>query len=323
MKRQIKHVSIFFAVVMILAVFAGCVSKAEAPVEAPVEEPVVAEAPKEAGTAFPVDVIDYNGNIVTIEEEPQTIVSLAPANTEVLFALGLGDKMVGVTEYCDFPEAALAVDKVGDFNGPNIEMIIEKMPDLIVSAGYMHEEAQATFEELGIIVLPIEAASFDNVYTSIENIAKATGTTDAATVIIEEMKTAVDEVKAKTANAEKKKVFYALDTTGDEIWTVAQGTFIDDIITMVGGENIATGETPWTTISSESIIEANPDVIIVPPFGADISIFSEDSAYVGITAVKEEQYVILPDVNVISRGGPRLIEAIYMMGEAIQPGIFQ
>ncbi len=312
LKRRIIGVAV--AMLMLLVTIAGCTQGTDKNAGQAIKADSIG--------AFPVEVTDYFGNTITIESQPQSIVSLAPANTEILFALGLGDRLVGVTEYCNFPEEALSIDKVGDFNGPNAELVIQKKPDIILSGGYMHEDMQAQFESLGIVVLPVESVSFENVYASIATIGKAMGTSEEADALISDMQAQVEKLKASVKGVEKKKVFYVVDATGDEIWTAGKGTFIHDIIEYAGCENIAAeSETPWTTISAEKIIQENPDVIVMAPFAGDFSVFTEDKAFQSINAVKDNCLATYENTDIISRGGPRLVEALKAMIELLHPDL--
>jgi len=321
MRNRMKWLSVLTALVLSLAVLAGCGVKSDAadpsPEATPAATPEAVQTPDVQGD-FPVDVTDYHGNVVTIAEKPETIISLAPAVTEVLYALGAGDRVAGVTEMCDYPAEAMDVDKVGDFEGPNVELVLQKNPDLVISGGYMHEEAMETLTGAGITVLPVEAESFENVYASIENIGLATGTADAAAAIIADMEAGVAEVQAQVADFEPVRVFYMM-SYGEEIWTGSEGTFIHDMIGYAGAVNIAAeAETPWTRYSMEAIVEGNPDVIICDPF-VDVAAMKADPALAPVDAIINDRVYVESDQNIFSRGGPRLIQALQEMVGMLHP----
>ena len=121
---------------------------------------------------YPVTIVDDLGNEVTIEQEPEKLVSLAPSSTEIIFALGLGDKVIGRTEYCDYPAEAQSVEVVGGFSNPNVELIISLEPDVVFAQGSVKDETKAMLEDLGIKVIIFNPANIDNVIKNIETVAK-------------------------------------------------------------------------------------------------------------------------------------------------------
>lgn len=304
--KNTKWLLLTAVLVLAMCMTLGCGAKTGADTPAPGE-----------GT-FPVDVTDYHGNVITIAEKPETIISLAPAVTEVLFALGAGDRVVGVTALCDYPAETADIDKVGDFEGPNVELVLEKDPDLVISAGYMHEEAMATLTGAGITVLPIESESFANVYASIENLGLATGTADAAAQMIADMQAGVADVQAQVKDLPPVRVFYML-SYGEEVWTGSAGTFIHDMIGYAGGVNIAAeAETPWTRYSMEALVEGDPEVIVCDPF-VDMAAIKADPALANVSAVTNDRVYVVSDQNIFSRGGPRLIEALQELAGMLHP----
>ena len=326
MRSKMRWLAVAMALLFSLGILAGCGVKGDVanpmPGVTPEATPAVEQTP-ETESDFPVEVTDYHGNVVTIAEKPETIISLAPAVTEVLYALGAGDRVIGVTSLCDYPSEAMEVDKVGDFEGPNVELVLQKEPDLVISGGYMHEEAMGTLTDTGIIVLPVEAESFDNVYVSIENIGKAIGASDAAAEMIGDMQAGVAEVQEQVADLSPVRVFYMLDY-GEEIWTASAGTFIHDMIGFAGGVNTAAeADTPWTRYSVEAIVEGDPEVIVCDVY-VDVEAVKSDPALQGVSAVVNDRVYTVSDSNIFSRGGPRLIlglqELVGMLHPELQSG---
>ena len=169
-KKMKKRISLLLVFVLILSTIVACTPKKG--VEEPaVKDPVVEEKPLvEEASSFPVEITDDFGNVVVFEKAPEKIVSLAPNNTEILFALGLGDKVIGVTSFCDYPEEALAVEKIGDYNGINLEKIIELNPDLVLNYGVGNDEENARLKEAGIAILGFMPESIDAVINTINTI---------------------------------------------------------------------------------------------------------------------------------------------------------
>jgi len=325
MQNRMRWLPVWVALVLFLGILAGCgvqsdvANPSPTPDATPAETPEAAQTP-EAQSDFPVEVTDYHGNVVTVTEKPATIISLAPAVTEVLYALGAGDRVIGVTALCDYPPEAAEVDKVGDFEGPNVELVLEKNPDLVISGGYMHEEATETLTDAGITVLPVEAESFANVYASIENIGLATGRAEPAAAIIADMEAGVATVQGQVAEFEPVRVFYMM-SYGEELWTGSEGTFIHDMIGYAGGVNIAAeAETPWTRYSMEAIVEGDPEVIVCDVY-VDTEAVKADPALQSISAVVNDRVYMVSDSNIFSRGGPRLIQGLQELAGMLHPDL--
>jgi len=319
MRNTRKWVSLAVAVLLGAGLLTGCTGQVDVPGS---PTPQVQETPEDAAPAtqsdFPVEITDYHGNVVTVAKKPETIVSLAPAVTEVLYALGAGDRLTGVTSMDDYPPQAAEVDKVGDFEGPNVELVLQKDPDLVISGGYMHEEAMETLTGAGITVLPVEAESFENVYASIENIGKAVGASAAAAELIEGMELDVADVRDQVADLSPVRVFYML-SYGEEIWTGSEGTFIHDMIGYAGGVNIAAkADTPWTRYSMEALVEGNPQVIVCDVY-VDAEAVKADPALQGVDAVVNDRVYTVSDTDIFTLGGPRLIQGLQELVGMLHP----
>lgn len=322
MRKKMRRLTWGLILILSISLLIGCSAQTATPTPAPVQSPEAEQSPvvelTPAPAGFPVHVTDYNGNVITIQEKPQSIVSLAPATTEVLFALGAGDRVVGVTSLCDYPPEAAPIDKVGDFEGPNVELILAKAPDLVISGGYMHEDAMQTLTEAGITVLPIEAESFQNVYASIENIGLATGTADAAGQIIADIQAGVGRVQAQVKDLPAVKAFYML-SYGDEIWTGSAGTFIHDMIGYAGGVNTAAdAETPWTRYSAEAIVAGDPEVIVCDTY-VDVDAVKADPALQSVSAIVNDRVYAVSDTDIFTLGGPRLIQGLEELAGMLHP----
>jgi len=273
--------------------------------------------------AFPVTVTDDNGKTVTIEAEPERIVSTAPASTEMLFALGMGDRVVGVTSLDNYPPEVQAIAKIGDFQA-NTEAVMALSPDLVV--GYSgNEEALAPVEAAGSPVIIFNPSTIDGIYANIMTLGVATGSAAKATELVDSIKGEIKAVADATAAAgEPPRVFYAVDNT---LWTCGPGSFVDELIATVHAVNVASeiegeGVQAYYQFSPEQLVAADPDVILSPNTAyTDPAEFTADARFAGLSAVKNGRVIVIDDI-VITRPGPRIGQGLKTLAEAIHPGVF-
>jgi iron complex transport system substrate-binding protein len=269
----------------------------------------------------PIELIDDFERTVTLDGPALTIISLAPSSTEILFALGVGDRIIGATEYCNYPEEALDIPRMGAFHQPNIELIVSLEPDLVLAAS-LHKETVEALEELGIAVLALDPHSFEEVYSNIETLAKATGREEAGQALIEDMQNRLaqlTEILSELSEEDKPLVYY-------EVWypdpmTVGGGTFIDSMIKLAGGRNMAGNLSGYPIISEELLIDSNPDVILHGHFDADSSAFGQRPGWESINAVKGDR-IHFVDQDIVNRTGPRMVEAVEIMARLFHPDLF-
>ncbi|MDD3704984.1 MAG: cobalamin-binding protein [Clostridiaceae bacterium] len=273
---------------------------------------------KESVDGDKIEVLDLKGRSIILDKIPQRIVSLSPSNTEILFALGAGDKVVGVTSYCDYPEEVSKVEKVGNFDEPNMELIRKVQPD-VVMAGYVKKETVDALENMGIPVIVTEAESFGDIYQSISVIGEITGTAEEALKIVSEMKNRIAEIEAKTKDKDKPRVFYLV--WKDPLFTAGSNTFINDVIKVAGGINVAEKIDGWGNYSTEEMIKDNPDMLIAALHSTDEGMtkedLSKDRIFSLLECVKQGKVYVMPDDNIISRPGPRIVLAIEDMAEVL------
>ncbi len=280
-----------------------------------------------AGGVSAVTITDDLGVTVTIENPPERIVSLSPANSEILFALGLDEKIVGVTEYCTYPEAALSKEKIGGFSTVNIEKVSVLNPDLIVAADGNSEETVAHLRELGFTVITINADTIDTTLDDILLLGKATGADDEAEALVSSMKEDLAEIAEKTSAEEKPTILHCMWT--DPLWVSGSGTFQDEMITAAGGVNAAADEGGWVALTMEKFLTMNPDIIVVDSgngmgVGADDALrdfFLKDPRMQSLSAVQNEQVYVV-NADIIDRGGPRIVEGVEALAEIAHPDIF-
>lgn len=261
-----------------------------------------------------IDITDFKGRRIVLDKVPEKIVSLSPSNTEILFALGAGEKVVGVTSYCDYPEEAKQIERVGTFDGPNMELVKKAQPDVVL-AGYIQEEAVKALENMGITVIVTEAESFEAIYKSIEIIGHITGTGTKADEIIAGMKNKVSEIQERTKDREKPEIFYVV--WADPLTTAGSKTFINDVIKTAGGINVAEKVEGWANYSAEQLMKDNPEILVAALHSTDKGMNEEDLSrnqlFSKLECVKQGNVHVMPDDNIISRPGPRIVQAIEEM----------
>ncbi|MDD5127488.1 MAG: cobalamin-binding protein [Dehalococcoidales bacterium] len=278
--------------------------------------------------AFPMTLTDQSGRTVTIERAPQKIVSLAPSNTEIVYALGLADNLAGVTEYCNYPASALSKPKIGGFSTVNIEKVVAIQPDLIIAADVHREEIVPELERLGLTVITIDPHTIDEVIAAIELVGKATERTDAAVKLAAEMQQRIKAVTGRTAalsDAQRPRVFYIV--WHNPLMTTGGMTRINELIMMAGGSSISRNlNEDYPKISLEVVINTNPEIIISG--GGHGTGASEPLKYalaeprLAGTSARQNQHVYDIDADLTSRPGPRIVDGLEALAEMIHPEMF-
>lgn len=316
-----KVLVLLLSLVLIMGAFTGCVEKKEENIDNKNE--INNNESNTTGTIYPLEVEDDFGNKVTIENEPQRIVSLAPSHTEILFAIGLSERIVGVSNFCDYPEEAKNKEKIGDSFNVNVEKIIELSPDLVIQYGQGKEEVNKRLQEAGIKVLSYEPESIDDVINLIDELGKITNSGRAAKMTIVDMMTKRDFVLSRVAGKEKVKVFY--EVWDQPLMAAGPGSFIDELINLAGGENIAKdAQGKYPQFDLEQLIERNPDVYLTAKDREDKTVDSIKArdGYENIDAIKNDRVYIL-DPNIISRPGPRIVDGLELIARKIHPEAFK
>jgi iron complex transport system substrate-binding protein len=272
--------------------------------------------------AFPVTLTDDDGKTVELKEAPEQIVSLTPAETEILYALGAGDRLVGkVEDIANFPAEAKDVPVVATFSGVDVEKIVAAGTDLVIAGGNggTQPEAIQKLRDLKIPVLVVYAADVDGVYRDIELTGDAVGASDAAAGLVASLKAGFDQVAAAPAGATKPRVFYE---TGDQpsIYGIADGSVYAQMIELAGGTPITTGSATAWEQSTEKLVEADPELIILgdAAYGVTPDAVAKRPGWAGLTAVKQKRIVGIDDI-VVTRPGPRLADGLRLLAAAIHP----
>lgn len=334
--RKFIATIIFFAFVL-AATACAAVSPTSAPTATsvpPTLAPTTTVPPTTAPTLAPtatttsVTVTDSANRTVTIAGTPQRIVSLAPSTTEIAFALGLGCRVVAVDTYSDYPAEAKALPHFKTYP-LNLEQLVSFKPDLVLAGGITQPDEIKKMEELKLTVLVVGVTDtmFEHVFADIAVVGKATGTQAKAEQVVGSMKHKVEAIKAQVANAKAKpRVYWELDATdAAKPFTPGPGSFINDIIVLAGGVNVAgNAKSTWAEINAEEVVAANPDVIILSDVAYGITVESVKSrkGWTVINAVKANKVFPIED-SLVSRPGPRVVDGLAAAAKLIHPELFQ
>ncbi|WP_239617748.1 ABC transporter substrate-binding protein [Cohnella mopanensis] len=277
-------------------------------------------------TEYPLTVKDATGTEFTFDKAPEKIVSTSVSETEILFALGLGDKVVGVSDYDNYPPEVLEKQKVGGVTEPNVEAIISLEPDLVITGISIKDTAVEKLRSLDLKLVKTEPKSIDDVLGNILLFGQISDKQTEAEALVAQMKEDVRKVTeaAATIKPEDKKKVYIEFSPG---WTVGKGEFMDELITLAGGVNIASDMQGWNPINEEKVIADNPDVIIYTLNITDDKsgkkledLIQGRSGWDKIKAIADKQLVGM-DGDILSRPGPRITEALKQLSEGIYPGL--
>jgi len=276
---------------------------------------------------LPGTFVDDLGRTVNIEKVPQRIISLAPSNTEILFALGLEDKLVGVTEFCNYPEAAKAKPKIGGFTTVDTERVVALEPDVILAANIHQKTVIPALEEVGLTVLALAPKTLDGVLANISLVGEITGKSREATRLVtsleKRIKAIIDETQALT-EAERPRVLYL--TWHDPLWTAGSGTLEDELINIAGGKNVAHDLTRHKTIDLETVIHRNPQVIIVITGhgeARDLPFYHvKNEPRLGATEAVMAGRVYQIDADIFVRPTPRMVDGLEQLAKFIHPELF-
>jgi len=279
-------------------------------------------------TTYPITLTDDLGREVTIEALPERIISLAPSNTEILFALGLGDRVVGVSGFSDYPPEALEKENVGGPEGQyiNVEKIVALQPDFILAEEINGRDVIDTLEGLGLTVFGIKSTDLDDILHDIRTVGYITDKEAEAEALTNEMQSRIDAVTDETAGLspeEKPRTFQIC--WHDPIWTAGNGTWIQDMIGKAGGTNIFADIEGYQAVDIEAVIARDPEVIIVTAMGGTASGTWEwvntEPRLAGVPA-RQNGRVYFAESNWVERPGPRIVLGLEQVAKYIHPEIF-
>ncbi|MCR6514082.1 MAG: ABC transporter substrate-binding protein [Clostridium chrysemydis] len=299
MRNFKKLLSVVVLTIFSLAIFTGCAGKT-------------------------VTMKDMEGTEFKVPKKIERIVSTAPSNTEILVGLGLGDKIVGVDKYsADIKGLKSDVTKI-DFRNPDAEAIIALKPDVIIASGHNREGKEDPFKALKDAGIPVvylpTAESINGIYDDINFLGKLTGTEEKGTEMVSNLKGEVDKIKAIGEKIKDKKTVYFEIGSGEKLYSFGSDTFLNELLTTIGAENIFKDQKGWISPSEESVIKKNPDVILTnEDYIKDATKQIEKRpGFNTINAVKNKE-VFLVDKNATSRPSQNVISALKQIAKDIYP----
>lgn len=324
----------FLLVTFLIGLLAACSPQATptaapAPSEASVTEAPATQAATEPAATNTLTMTDGLGREITLNGPAQRVVSLAPSNTEILFAIGAGSQVVGRDEFADYPEEAKSIQSVGGSMGEySSEAIVALKPDLVLAAEINPPELVKQLEDLGLTVYYLKnPKTIEEMYDNLAIAGQLTGHDVTGMVDLLKARVAAVDEKVKSAT-DKPVVFYEIDATDPtKPYTYGPGTFGDLLITRAGGENLATAAgitDPYPQLSLEQIVAANPDVIVLgnSMWGVTPESIAIRPGWEGLAAVTNKQVHPFDD-NLVSRPGPRLVDGLEQLARLLHPDLFQ
>ncbi len=321
-----RTISLTLLLALAAAILGACQPAATVQPTSTVQPTAAPTQPTAAPTvAFqPVTITDDGKTAVTVKAEPQRIVSLVPSMTEILFALGLGDRVVGDTTYCDYPEAAKMKEKVGEFAKIDLERVVGLSPDLIFASSLHAQTVAPALRERGLTVVVLEATDVETTLAQILTVGQLTGRSAEAQQLVQGIRSRLDAVAAKVAQASQKpRVFWEL---GPDLYSAGKGSFVDDLITRAGGDNVGRRlEGEWPQFNLEALVAADPEVVVLADagFGETADTVKARPGWSDVSAVKNGRIVEVADINIVSRQGPRIAEAVEYVAQELHPELYK
>ncbi|MFA4849249.1 MAG: cobalamin-binding protein [Methanoregula sp.] len=265
--------------------------------------------------ATALTVTDDTGVVVSFNSTPSRIISFSPSNTEILAALGLADRIVGVTDACDFPPEIKDKPKIGGFSSISLEKVAAAKPDLVVAAHLTPPGTVSRLRDLGIPVVVLVPGNIDDMVKDIRMVGVITGTNDRAETLVGNLTRRLSAVSSIPKSASRPVVVHVV--WHDPLYISGNGTLQNEVIVRAGGINAFAGRNGWVTVSLEEFRAINPDIILVNggngmgKKGSDVifDIFQNDPRYAALNAVREE-HIYAVDADIISRPGPRIVDAV-------------
>jgi iron complex transport system substrate-binding protein len=268
---------------------------------------------------------DEVGRTVEVSGPPRRIVSVAPNVTEILFALGLGGRLVGVTTYCQYPPEALKIEKIGGYINPSLERIVALRPDLVV--GIAEGDLRTFVDKLTALKIPVYIANPRDaldVLTSIRKIGEVTFAPEPARKIVRSMEEKIRDVQGKVQGRPRPRVLHILDF--NPLISAGKGTFVDDLIRLGGGRNVAeTAAGKYPRFSMEEVLVQDPEVILLSSMKSQDPLVKQRrwwERWKTLSAVKHGRIYVL-DSDLIHRPSPRMGEGLEQVARAIHPEAFK
>ncbi len=299
--------------------------------QGPAQPPAAAALPGRAAAGFPLTLKDALGHSVTFPAAPQRIVSMSPPLTETLFALGLGDRIVGVTQFCRVPPEAQKKEQIGGVMDPSEEKIISLKPDVVFATVGNPMAALQSLQKSGLRVFTTDPKTYDQVPESIETLARVCGVPEAGARLARSLRLCAQTVRRDVATVRGAPRARALVILGtDPLFTAGSATFVDDMLTLCGAQNVAGSKAGWYQFSVEMVVAADPQVIILasehePGAGEAVTKLQElrrREAWWGVSAVKSGRLGVIHS-DLLLQTGPRLGDGLLLLARLIHPELYQ
>lgn len=318
-----------WAMALVLAAslaLAGCGGKdnaAESPsptaaATAAAPSPAASATASAAQTVYPLKVTDATGTEVVFEKPPERIVTLAPSETESLFAVGAGDRIIGVDKWSDYPEDAKKKTVVGDLT-TNLESVVALNPDVVFASSSLNKKPVEALRNLGVKVFAINPKSMTEAIERVELYGKIMNMQGQSKKVADAMRSDIQKVKDLVKDAPKKRVYMEFNPG----WTVGDGEFLSEMVELSGGINVGAGKKGWYEIDPEAIVKANPEVIIYSVgtgMGTLPDTIKSRAGFSTTDALKNNRMYGI-DTNLTNRSGPRLTQGLLEIAKAVHPDL--
>ncbi len=316
---------LMLAMATALAGLTGC-PRPDLTAEMPPEE-FIKPPDTQQGVEWPLTFADDLGAQITLVGPVQRVVSISPGMTEMIFMLGEGERLVGVTDFCDYPPEAAEIQSIGGMSNPSVEKIVGLGPDLVLAARGVPIDIVKALRESGVTVVGKSPDTLAEVIEDVRDIGGYLGVSEtadrAASMLTERMEQAVAAATERLGDDEGPSVLMIIGL--EPIFVAGPGSFADDMIAMCGGRNVVTGEAgatvgAWTQYSLEKIVEHDPEIIIsaIGSHGEDdaLTVLRDAIGWRDLTAVREGRVFDI-DADVLLRTGPRMLDGLEAMSEAL------
>lgn len=279
------------------------------------------EQNNQQASVYPLTIIDDSGREVVIEKAPEKIASGAPSITEVIYSLGKDKQLVGVTDYCNYPEDTKNKQVIGSYSGPNIEKLIELEIDMFIS-DKIDDDTLKALNDAGITVVISTAKTYNDAFENIKFIGRILDASSKAEEVVSNMKNKEKEILDKIGNESSVTVFYEI--WHDPLQCAGPGSFMNDLITLAGGDNIAKdAKSAYAEYSIEKLIEADPQVYLSSDDGCKtVDDIKARTGYEEINAIKNNRVYLL-NQDITSRPGPRIVDALELIAKVLYPDAFK
>ncbi len=304
-----KMIALIVVGMMCVGLFSGCTTTTpNSNTGTPTAEPAI---------SFPQTITDQAGNTLTIKSMPAKVVSLSPTATEIIFALGLESKIVGRTDYCDFPAEASAVPSMGEMVNPNPETVVSTGAEFIIATSSLDGEIMKNLKNQGIpIYILDDMKGFEGAYDSIQTIGNLFGLQTKAEEVLAGIKAQLADVENRLKSTTTKPTMYYVAGFGEYgDYTAGAGSFIDEAIKLAGGSNVGEDAVNWK-YSFEQIVKKNPEIIVAA--NMDVASFAKADKYKDLNAVKDGKLFGI-DNNLLNRAGPRLGDGVVELSKILHP----